>query len=298
MSKIEQISVADIFADVNQPRKDFDAAKMGNLKNSIDKHGIINPVVVQEQSPGKYLLVDGERRWRAAKLLKLREIPANVRKNTSESDRLIQQFQLQEQHEGWSALEKALAVGRLSKSLGVNLKEMCNLLNLPSSTISDYLAFHQLTAKKSFMRREIPVGLSKWVISIKNYAKKRKFQVEETDMSKEELDALEEAILKRMITGEMAKPGDFTKLRDAITMDVTVVDRFIKTTGSTAKFFLESKAQDAYHFRNTKNSLGFAYSHMRKVAQSDMVRFFQDDAFAREAAKHVHERLGALLKAL
>ena len=62
-----EISLALIEPNVNQPRKTFDEASLIELSNSIRLHGIISPLILVKQDNGKYMIIAGERRWRAAK---------------------------------------------------------------------------------------------------------------------------------------------------------------------------------------------------------------------------------------
>jgi ParB family chromosome partitioning protein len=71
---IEQIEV-----NPDQPRKNFDATDLNDLKNSINVHGLIQPITVRRMAEGQYQLISGERRWRASKLAELKEIPAFIR---------------------------------------------------------------------------------------------------------------------------------------------------------------------------------------------------------------------------
>ena len=73
------ISLADIEPNKNQPRKSFDSDKLAALSASVKEHGVISPIIVTASSNGMYKIVAGERRWRAAKLAGLREIPCIVK---------------------------------------------------------------------------------------------------------------------------------------------------------------------------------------------------------------------------
>jgi ParB family chromosome partitioning protein len=75
---MSKIAVDKILPNPEQPRKAFDQAEIGSLADSIRQHGLINPITV-EQAGGCYILIDGERRWRAAKLAGLGQIDATIR---------------------------------------------------------------------------------------------------------------------------------------------------------------------------------------------------------------------------
>ena len=75
----DTILLADIEPNRNQPRKSFDAEKLEALAASIKEHGIVSPIIVTASKNGTYKIVAGERRWRAAKLAGLREVPCIVK---------------------------------------------------------------------------------------------------------------------------------------------------------------------------------------------------------------------------
>lgn len=83
ISDLRHIKVDEIVADPNQPRRRFDEVSLGELADSIRTHGILQPIVVTPKA-GKYMIVAGERRWRAAKIAGLDKIPALVRTLTNQ----------------------------------------------------------------------------------------------------------------------------------------------------------------------------------------------------------------------
>lgn len=78
VSKLQELPVADIESDPEQPRRFFDEKALAELAASVQEHGVVQPIVVTAQG-SKYLIVAGERRWRAAKIAGLKTIPAIVR---------------------------------------------------------------------------------------------------------------------------------------------------------------------------------------------------------------------------
>ncbi len=79
VSDLRTIPVADITADPDQPRRFFGSDELVELANSIKEHGVLQPIVVAPNKPNGYIIVAGERRYRAAKLASLDKIPAIVR---------------------------------------------------------------------------------------------------------------------------------------------------------------------------------------------------------------------------
>src|SRR5690606_446630 len=77
-SGVTEVRITDIEPNANQPRKSFDAEKLAALAESIKQHGVVQPLIVQ-QDGDSYRIVAGERRWRAARLAGLETVPVIVR---------------------------------------------------------------------------------------------------------------------------------------------------------------------------------------------------------------------------
>lgn len=112
-SSIDHISIDDLSRDPAQPRKTFDQEELDSLAQSIKENGIIQPIIVRKSDKG-YTIVAGERRFRAAKQLGLREVPILVK---DISDLQVLEISLVEnvQREDLNAIEEATAYRRLSE---------------------------------------------------------------------------------------------------------------------------------------------------------------------------------------
>lgn len=91
--EIMMLSLKDIVPDEHQPRSYFDAKKLASLKDSVNRYGIKNPLIVDKVG-NKYILIDGERRFKVAEDLGLKEVPVIVEEPKSETERLIEQFHM------------------------------------------------------------------------------------------------------------------------------------------------------------------------------------------------------------
>jgi len=111
------ISLNKIKKDDNQPRKFFDSIKLEELAESIKSIGVVQPIVVRKESDDNYVIIAGERRWRAATLAGLTTIPCIIREDPSKLIDDIIQLVENNQRENISPLEEAQAIHNLSKSL-------------------------------------------------------------------------------------------------------------------------------------------------------------------------------------
>ena len=153
---VSTLRLAEIEPDKNQPRKAFDDTALSELAASITEHGVLQPIVVRPSPAGGYIIVAGERRWRAARLAGLTEIPALIK---DISDTQAMEIALIEnlQREDLDPVEEALgyrqlmercsytqeaAAARLSKSRSAVANSL-RLLNLPEKALESREAQQQ-----------------------------------------------------------------------------------------------------------------------------------------------------------
>ena len=117
------ISINKIKSDEEQPRKLFDSEKIAELAESVKVHGIIQPLILRKYMEDKYIIVAGERRWRAAKMAGLKEIPAVIMEL---SDRDILEISLIEniQRQDLNPIEEALAYRKLLNDFKITQEEL------------------------------------------------------------------------------------------------------------------------------------------------------------------------------
>lgn len=141
-SGLEQVAVDQIDPNPFQPRKEIPAESLKELANSIRASGLVQPVLVRPVN-GRYQLVAGERRWRAAQLAGLERIPAVVREA---SDREALEFALTENllREDLNPLEVAHACQALLEKYGLRHEEIADRLGLDRSTVTNTLRLLRL----------------------------------------------------------------------------------------------------------------------------------------------------------
>ena len=138
--ELKKINITEIKTNHNQPRKNFKTQELEELSDSIKSQGILQPIVVRVSQAGGYEIVAGERRWRAAQIAGLHEIPALIKDMTNEE---VQVAALIEniQRENLNAVEEAVAYksilknkeldyGQLSKSVGKSKSHISNMIRL------------------------------------------------------------------------------------------------------------------------------------------------------------------------
>ena len=134
------IRISDIEPRADQPRKDFDEESLQLLADSIAIHGVLQPIIVREslQFPGTYEIIAGERRWRAAKMAGLSEIPAVT---VDGDDLKIAQISIVEniQRENLNPVEEAFAYSALIEKFGLTQEQLSREVGKSRSAIANLL---------------------------------------------------------------------------------------------------------------------------------------------------------------
>ena len=124
-SRISEIPLSEIVANPNQPRRTFDEEALQELADSIREHGVISPITLKQNDDGTYMIIAGERRFRAAKMAGLYDIPAYVR---TAKDEQVMEWALVEniQRENLDAIEIALAYQRLMDDYDLTQEQLAD----------------------------------------------------------------------------------------------------------------------------------------------------------------------------
>ena len=140
---IEGIDISIIYANPNQPRKTFDETALKELATSIKTHGIIQPIVLNRAEDGKYMIIAGERRWRAAKMAGLEQVPAFVRNYTPKQ---IKEISIIEnlQREDLNPIEAARAIKQLMDEYDLTQEAVADRIGKSRPAIANTLRFLNL----------------------------------------------------------------------------------------------------------------------------------------------------------
>lgn len=134
----KEMPLDKLFANPNQPRKNFDEQALKELAASIRRHGVIMPIVVNDNHDGTYMIIAGERRFRAAKLAGLESIPVVIR---NYSDREIKEISLIEnlQREDLNPIEAATAMKELMTTYKLTQDELAERIGKSRPAIANTL---------------------------------------------------------------------------------------------------------------------------------------------------------------
>ncbi len=142
----KMLKVRDIEPNPDQPRKHFEKDKLQALSDSIKEHGLIQPIVVKPRKDGMFTIVAGERRWRAAKLAGLTEVPCVEGDYT---DKQVMELALVEnlQREDLNPIEEAEGYRKLMDTFGLTQEEVSLRVGKSRSAVANSLRLNGLSAK-------------------------------------------------------------------------------------------------------------------------------------------------------
>lgn len=170
--KIEEGSVLDVKISLvepnkNQPRKNFDKEKLEALSQSLKENGMIQPIIVTKSNNGRYTIVAGERRWRAAKSAGFSEVPVIVKEY---SDQTITEVALVEnlQREDLNPIEEALGYKNLCDLYGLTQEEVSQKVGKSRSAVANSMRLLSLnkTIQKYLISGEISEGHARAALSL------------------------------------------------------------------------------------------------------------------------------------
>jgi ParB family chromosome partitioning protein len=154
-SSSEKVPIHFVYANPSQPRKNFNQELLNELSDSIKEQGIIQPILVRKKSEDKYEIVAGERRWRAAQLAKIHEVPVIV---LNIDDKKSLEFAILEniQRSDLNGIEEALGYDNLVKKFGYSQETLSKILGKSRSHIANTL---RLVGLPEEIRKMISDGL-------------------------------------------------------------------------------------------------------------------------------------------
>ncbi len=183
--RVQHVALSEIVASPLQPRSEFRGERLSELVESIREHGIIQPLIVRQRN-GKYELIAGERRWRAAGELGLKEAPIIVREA---GDQEVLELALIEniQREDLNPIEEALAYQRLAREFNLRQEDIAQKVGKSRAAVANSMRLTELAAdvQSWLIQGRLTVGHAKVLLGVK---------------TQEEQSALADAILRQNLT--------------------------------------------------------------------------------------------------
>lgn len=165
-SSINEVELNRIIANPDQPRRTFDEEALEELTDSIREHGVISPITLRKNEDDTYMIIAGERRYRAAKKAGLTTIPAYIKEAKDEQ---VMEWALIEnvQREDLDAIEIALAYQRLMDEYQLTQERMAEKIGKKRATITNYLRLLKLPAEiqMGVKDKKIDMGHARAILS-------------------------------------------------------------------------------------------------------------------------------------
>lgn len=283
---MQTLKISQLKPDPGQPRQEFDPRDLELLKKSIASQGILQPLVVEKNGDGRYLIVDGERRFRASTQLGLKEVPVEIVGKMTELDRIIKRFHLQEQHKNWTYFDKARAIRAIVETGDLKEKDVAEILGLKSQVVSDLLALLNFShrSQEIIEIKRIPYGFVMRINRTLNKVQNQNLRPK-----------LETALLNRISNGTIKRPieiDDYTrsigKAGDKIARKIINNPKY-----TSHKALIESKADDLKILASIKGGMGWFNSRANEGVKKQIWRVM--DKATLSAMKRIRNQLDKII---
>lgn len=227
MSRMAEIEIADIIPNPTQPRTQFDEEALDELADSIRQLGVIQPVTVKKADNGKYIIISGERRWRAAQRADLTTLPAYIREVDDENLHamaLVENIQRQD----LNAIEIALAYEHLLENEGMTQEKISERVGKSRAAIANYLRLLKLPAQvqMALQKKEIDMGHCRALLALDSPSLQIKLfkEIQKNGYSVRKVEEMVQHLKngediesgKKTITSKSQVPEEFTMLKDRL----------------------------------------------------------------------------------
>ena len=170
-SSINEVKISAIQANPNQPRREFDETALQELADSIREIGIIQPITVRDKGDGTFVIIAGERRWRASQMAGLQTIPAYIR--TVDDENMMEMALVENiQRENLNSMEIALAYQHLIEQYNLTQERLSERVGKNRSTVTNYLRLLKLpaTIQMGLKNHIIDMGHARALLTLDNPA--------------------------------------------------------------------------------------------------------------------------------
>lgn len=169
-----ELNIREIEPNANQPRKDFDQESLNTLAESIEKHGLLQPIIVRPKLNGVYEIVAGERRWRACRIAGLTKVPVIIK----EFDELaVSEVALVEnlQREDLNAYEEALGYKNLMEKFNLTQEQVAEKVGKSRTAVANAVRLLNLPEEilNSLRNNEISAGHARALLAAKDPAQQK-----------------------------------------------------------------------------------------------------------------------------
>ena len=222
------LKIVDVEPNREQPRKDFDDEKLEELASSIKEHGVIQPILVSHSENGFYSIIEGERRWRAAKKAGIKTIPAIIK----DFDNLkIQEVALIEnlQRENLNPVEEALGYKKLMEDFSLTQEQISSKMGKSRSSVANSLRLLNLAPDvlDALKNNKISFGHAKVILSLDDKTK-------QSEIAKKIIDGdLSVRATEQLLKEKDTKPAKKKKVNLSVKLAFEKIEKSISSAFGT-----------------------------------------------------------------
>lgn len=221
------LSLDHITPNRYQPRQNFDSASLDSLAASLKQYGLIQPITVRKTQGGKYEIIAGERRWRAAKLAGFQRIPAIVK---IVDDRELMEWAVLEnlQREDLNPIEKAQAYEKLISEFSMTQEAIATRMGIDRSSVSNFLRLLHLPRELwiDISKGRLSMGHAKALLSLESTEDRLALakEIMHLSLSVRQTEAMTHQIKRQLtpkkVTALTPTPPDLTVLEDRLRLSL------------------------------------------------------------------------------
>ena len=226
-SNLNEIAIAQIEPNPDQPRREFDQEALQELADSIRVMGIIAPITLRQVSQDRYQIIAGERRWRASQMAGLTTIPAYIR--TVEDENVMEMALVENiQREDLNAIEIALAYQHLSETTGMTQARISERVGKSRAAVTNYMRLLKLPAQvqMALKDKQIDMGHARALLSLESPSQQIKLfkEVQKQGYSVRKVEEMVQQIksgqsltgTKKPESGSKGLPTEYDSLRQRL----------------------------------------------------------------------------------
>ncbi len=250
VTSTNRISVDEVEANPKQPRRDFDEQSLQELSDSIKMHDIIQPITVSRLPSGKYRLISGERRLRAARMAGIKDIPAYVRQ--ANDSQLLELALLENlQREDLNAMEISLSLKRMMEELDFTQEQVAERMGKDRSTVANFIRLLKLPPDIQLAVRsgELSMGHARALINVDTIDKQLIIfkEIKEKGLSVRQTEALVRNLYKQGVVKKSSKnqlPPAFQRIEDKLASHFSTRVKLRHSRNGSGQIIIEYYSQE------------------------------------------------------
>jgi len=172
--RIQKLLITKILPNPDQPRRYFEQQSLNELAVSIKQYGVLQPLIVSPESDGTFRIIAGERRWRAAKIAGISELPTIIREPEQLEELEIALIE-NVQRVDLSPIEQAISIERLHQQFNMTYKQIAQRLGKAETTVSNLVRLLHLPndAREALVAGNITEGHARSILALKSLPEKQ-----------------------------------------------------------------------------------------------------------------------------